>query len=299
MIPTLESRVNFDDFADIFNYCQKHYGPKFALHLAKENPIGKFSVLDYAIANCATLGEAYQTLAKYWSLVSAVSNYKIHINENEVWLGARYPEYLMKKAPAVAEMTIFHILNLGRAITETDWVPNKILLQNSATDKNEYKKTFKCPVYNDQKECVLVFDKLLMKLPVRNSSKELRRLMEASARKLQSNLSSELDILSDVITAIKHNLNSHTYEIENVAKELGMSVRTLQRKLKEVSYSYNDLLAKIRIADAQILLAENDFSISEISALLGYKDLSSFYRFFKKQMGQTPDEYRNKLKHSV
>lgn len=296
MLPTLESRIDFDDFAEIFNYCQNYYGPKFPLHMAKETQVGKFSVLDYAIANCAALGEAYQTLVKYWNLISSVSNYKLKIIDNKVYLGTRYPDYLMRKAPTLVEMTISRILNLGRAITETEWIPNKVLLQNSLTDAREYEKTFKTVVLNDQRESTIIFDKLLLDLPVKQSNKELKKIMEASTKRLYSTLPGNDGILKAVIQAIKHNLEPQKFSIENIANKLNLSVRTLQRKLSDIGTSYNEVLVKIRAADAEILLAEKGITIDQIASLLGYNDVSAFYKFFKKQFGCTPEEYRKTFK---
>lgn len=298
MIPELETRVDFKILVKIFKFCEEEYGPRFPLHVAREIPIGKFSLIDYAMANCENLGEAYKTLVKYWNLASNISQHSLVVYEGEARLGTTYPKSVLESLPSLVESTLFHFLNIGRAITKTEWVPNKVLLQNGATDVDEYSKTFKAPVYNNQHVSFLIFESTLLDLPVIGASRELKTVLESAARKLHAKLPHSEGIIDSVSGIIKNNLESKNYSIEKIAEELNLSVRTLQRKLKNASISYNEILSKVRLSYAETLLLEGNLNIYEISLLLGYKDPSAFYKFLKQQLGKTPDEYRKENEKS-
>jgi len=80
-----------------------------------------------------------------------------------------------------------------------------------------------------------------------------------------------------------------------VAQELGVSERTLQRRLTEEGTSFQSLLSAVRRARAHQLLADPALDLTEVALLLGYEDQSSFFRAFKIWEGVTPATWRGKV----
>jgi AraC-like DNA-binding protein len=80
--------------------------------------------------------------------------------------------------------------------------------------------------------------------------------------------------------------------IERVAERLGASVRSLQRDLQLRGITYSDLVDCARYECAQALLCKSSSGISDISAMLGYTDPSSFSRAFMRWSGVSPRQYR-------
>ena len=79
--------------------------------------------------------------------------------------------------------------------------------------------------------------------------------------------------------------------LNQIAKHLGLTDRTLQRQLANEKTTFQILLSESRQAKAKTLL-KNKLSIQEISNLLGYADISHFSRAFKKWTNMTPSNYR-------
>jgi AraC-like DNA-binding protein len=77
-----------------------------------------------------------------------------------------------------------------------------------------------------------------------------------------------------------------------VARELGMSERSLQRRLGELGYTYNALADEVREATARLYLEQPDMALAEIGYLLGFADQSTFNRAFKRWTGCTPKQAR-------
>ena len=84
--------------------------------------------------------------------------------------------------------------------------------------------------------------------------------------------------------------------IAHMAKQLHMSQRTLQRKLKEEGVSYQALLNTIRLDLACDYLKKDKYNIETISDFLGFSSYTSFIRFFKAETSLTPKEFINKNK---
>lgn len=80
--------------------------------------------------------------------------------------------------------------------------------------------------------------------------------------------------------------------ILDTARQLGMSGRTLQRRLSEQGYSFQSLVNELRRQLSERLLADTNHSLAEIAFMTGYSEQSAFTRAFKRWTGQTPRSYR-------
>ena len=77
-----------------------------------------------------------------------------------------------------------------------------------------------------------------------------------------------------------------------VARALGMSKRTLSRRLQEQGITYRDLVDKLRASLAKCYLKDRNLRMSEIAYLLGYSDLSAFDHAFRRWTGKPPSKFR-------
>jgi AraC-like DNA-binding protein len=94
-----------------------------------------------------------------------------------------------------------------------------------------------------------------------------------------------------VTKIILSRLDDEALSIEKVAREMAVSVRTLQKHLEDEGVAFSDLLKDIRQRLAQKYLREN-YTVEQITYLLGFSEPSVFRKAFKKWSGVTPREYR-------
>ena len=87
-------------------------------------------------------------------------------------------------------------------------------------------------------------------------------------------------------------LQGGRFELENIAEEFGISGRTLQRNLSAENTSFNQLVKDVQKIMTFNYLESNELSIEEIVYLVGYTEISSFYRAFKKWTGKTVSQYQ-------
>jgi AraC-like DNA-binding protein len=81
-------------------------------------------------------------------------------------------------------------------------------------------------------------------------------------------------------------------EMEDVARRIAMSRRSLQRHLESEGLTYTDLLQSTRHALAEHYLVKTDLPVAEISFLLGFEEPNSFFRAFRGWCGQSPERFR-------
>lgn len=97
-------------------------------------------------------------------------------------------------------------------------------------------------------------------------------------------------VADDVRTALGQKICGERPAVEKVAKALGMSPRTLQRRLGELGTTYQQLLDDVRHRSARRLLANTDLGVGEVAFLLGFEEINSFTRAFHSWEGTTPRE---------
>ena len=87
--------------------------------------------------------------------------------------------------------------------------------------------------------------------------------------------------------------------VEQGARRVGVSVRTLQRRLHRIGCTYSELVERVRHEEACRLLQEHGRSIAEIAARLGYADPSHFSRAFRRWEGISPRSYRSQGRDDI
>src|SRR4030095_2810603 len=99
-------------------------------------------------------------------------------------------------------------------------------------------------------------------------------------------------LADDVRAALTETMCGNRPAIAKVAKSLGMSARTIQRRLGDLGTTYQDVLDDVRRQSAQRLLADTDLGTGEVAFLLGFEEVNSFVRAFHSWEGITHAKWR-------
>jgi AraC-like DNA-binding protein len=101
--------------------------------------------------------------------------------------------------------------------------------------------------------------------------------------------------LEDVLQSIDANLENELFGVEMLCRELGISERQLQRKLKATTNkSPNQLISSVRLHRAKELMISKKYNISEIAYKTGFSNPAYFSKCFKKEFGLSPSELISK-----
>src|SRR5262245_20347220 len=87
-------------------------------------------------------------------------------------------------------------------------------------------------------------------------------------------------------------LSAGVPDLEGVGRVLGMSPRTLQRRLREEGTTFSGVLTQLRHDLARPLLGDGQLAVAEVAFLLGYEDPSAFHRAFRRWSGRSPRALR-------
>ena len=115
----------------------------------------------------------------------------------------------------------------------------------------------------------------------------------------RTNVAESHSLVQQVRSQISQSLGEGVPTITDTAQQLGMSGRTLQRRLSDQGYSFQTLVDESRRQLSERLLKETDYSLAEIAFMTGYSEQSAFTRAFKRWAGQTPRSYRLNVSQSA
>ena len=128
--------------------------------------------------------------------------------------------------------------------------------------------------------------------PFLTSNDMLWATFEPELRQRLADLDASVTTAKRVHAALLEGLPSGLITIEAIATKLGLSKRTLQRRIEAEGTSFQDILKGTREALARHYLQKTRLAIAEISFLLGFDEPNSFYRAFRSWTGSTPDTLR-------
>jgi AraC-like DNA-binding protein len=152
---------------------------------------------------------------------------------------------------------------------------------------------FGCDVEFGAASDEIIFASPVASLPIVGSDNYLNDLLLRYAEEALADRPPERASLRSAVERVLPQLLPHAKaRASNVAKRLGISPRTLSRKLRDEHVAFAEILEETRLALAKRYLVEPDLPVSEIAWLLGYAEISSFTHAFKRWTGITPREFR-------
>lgn len=162
------------------------------------------------------------------------------------------------------------------------------------THADVYQRVFGCEIRFGQMENAFVYSPDWYQMPLATSDPFThRQLLEFIAyNRVRSREASE--IIESVERVLRQKLDSRNH-ISKVARTLGMSERTLRRRLSESGVSFQSLLDGLRKNRALELLANQDVSVEQIAFAVGFTDPHNFRRAFRRWTGATPGMLRADL----
>src|SRR5262249_12844062 len=136
------------------------------------------------------------------------------------------------------------------------------------------------------------FDAQALDRPHMHWEPELQALMRAQAERGLSRLSRPMTCTERVRALMSHRREGQPPDMAVASRELGISVRSLRRRLEEEGTSYRELAQSMVYESACSMLRNPDLTLQSIAHALGFADSSTFHRAFMRWAGQTPTAYR-------
>lgn len=291
-----DGRFDVERVDALWALAAQHSGqPHIALRRSSVDNPTSFDVLAYAMMSCRDLGEAIVRLVRYRGVVSDA----VELRLTDLPYGQRIEVVPMEPAqPGRSQRldyTIVTFLAFCRWVSCRRLVPLGVELSYPEPDDAAlHLAAFGCMPRFDQPQHALLlrWEDLRMTLPT--SNEVLSRLHDQVVQTHVKNLYPQR-IEGRVATSLLQRIGQGRVSRRDVAADLCMSERTLQRRLLEAGTSFQQEVDTLRCQLAERYLAERQLPISGIPHLLGFAEESTFYRACQRWCGMSPGQWRDRL----
>jgi AraC-like DNA-binding protein len=250
-------------------------------------PIGSFPLLDYLMVTSDSVATAVRQLRRYMALVDNPHVIDIQDAEDPIRVA-----FVSRDGRPTDEFGIaLTLLHLREEAGEA-FRPSYISFQHMPEDTAEIEEMFGCPVRARADWNGFALSRSTWNLPLRRRDPILAKLLQQQADEAIARLPRTDGVLYDVRRELASRVAGGDIRIQSVARALATSVRSLQRRLADAGYSYQQLVDLARKDAAERYLSTSSFAIGEIAYLLGYSEAAAFNRAFRRWHKSTPQAFR-------
>ncbi len=161
--------------------------------------------------------------------------------------------------------------------------------------RRHYEDHLGCTVSFGNDDTTAVFASRRLDLPLSYADESIAALCDVQCERLLDVLQQRSGLVADIHRRLA-SLPGQVPNMDDMAQSLHIGTRTLRRRLKNEDTSYQEVVAEFRVAMAKRYLSETSLPANEVAALVGYSDPANLYRIFHRETGQTPQQYRTRLK---
>jgi len=255
--------------------------------------LGHYGAAAYAALSCRWGMEAIHYLSRYQALVMDVGAPRlladrdmllVHWHTNDAWRRHRY----------MADYNLAGLLTCVRAVMGEDLRILRVdLAYAPPADRRALEALCGCPIRFSQPSYRLVAPLSVLGYPLPEPNPEVCQAMTRLAEQQLRLFSREGEgFLPQLRQRLAARLGQGAVSQEDMAAELGLHVRTLQRRLGEQGLNWSGVLDDVRRTLAASYIREPALSLGEVAFLLGFAEQSSFQKSFKRWFGESPGRYR-------
>jgi AraC-like DNA-binding protein len=266
--------------------------PAIGLKLARLSRPEQHHPVAIAAQHARTFRDALQRMARYKILCCTEEMRLTEIKEECIveftWLLSR--EFA---PPLLLDAVFASTLELGRRGTGQPLRPLRVELKRNPAHREIHEAHYGCRVKFKAPRNAIVFRTADLDRPFISYNAELLAMLGPQLERELAERKAEQTVAGRVKWILLRLLGGHRPDLSEVAKDLGMSVRTLQRRITVEGSSFRQLVSDARRELAKHYLLDPSLELAETACLLGYEDPNSFFRAFREWEGATPSEWRD------
>jgi AraC-like DNA-binding protein len=264
-------------------------------HLARNYDLREIGLLYYVIASSECLEEALRNAERYSRIMNEGVRLRFSLQDRTATIALDYVDVDRHAERHQIEFWLVTLVRICRRVTDSRLAPSRLMMRHSRdAPPAEFRAFFGCDLEFGADSDAVSFPASLASLPVVGRDEYLNELLRRYAEEaLERSSRARLTVRSKVEDILPGLLPHGRAVASEVARRLGMSSRSLSRKLGEEGTSFAEILDQFRAALAKRYLNDETLPVSEIAWLLGYREVSSLTHAFKRWTGTTPRQFRS------
>lgn len=267
--------------------------PGFAPRVGQAMKMEDYGVLGLSWRTCSKAGEIFERCERYFQLLSNTYVFKVE-KEAETSKVYLFREAYRRGVALSNEATFSATVVVLKAMTEKDISPIAVSFKHDAPKNlQHHEKAFQCPILFNQEENYIEYTTTDLETRTAKADKSINQYLVERVQEEQKGIEINANkIALDIQKLIKDALPSGIPSITELGEHLGMSTRTLTRRLSENGITFREIIQKTQQEISIDLLKNSSRSVGEIAFLTGFSEQSAFNRAFKRWMGKSPVEFR-------
>jgi AraC-like DNA-binding protein len=298
-IPPLNSQskgpqvVPAELFFELHEIANKALPPGCAVRVGQAMKMDDYGVLGLSWKTCSRARDLFDRSVRYFMLLT--NTYVFEIQDEAAVTRIFLHRDAYRRGVALSnEATFSATVTVVQLITEKELFPVEVAFQHATpTDLAVYTNRFRCPVHFGQPQNFISYRTADLNTRTAKADLSINQFLneriEEEAKGIEVNGNK---LVADIKSLIIDALPSGIPGIDQVSEHIGMSSRTLTRRLSESGFSFRELVSSTQREISLNLLQESAYSIGEIAFQTGFSEQSAFNRAFKRWTGQPPIAFR-------
>ena len=267
----------------------------FGLHFGERYHPKDIGALAYVVLNSPTIAVAFENVARYLRIYNEAATVSFVQGDKHAFLQHQLRDVPLQRRRQHEEYALTVGLAVIRMMAGSEWRPLEVWFEHEAPPRtSEHARVFGAPVLFRCDGNVMVIERDFCDRQVPTADRRLYPILEDYLERQLEKRPTENRFVVSVRTAIGNAMKEGEPKVTDVAAAIGLSVRTLQRRLGESGVDYRALVDDIRHELALRYLRDRRHTLSDVAYLLGYSEISAFSRAFRRWTGATPSDYRRR-----
>lgn len=265
--------------------------PAIGLSLGSEDRTERFSPLSVAMLYTRGVGEALARAARYKKITCPEN---LVVTEADGGRRVRF-EWLLaeEKVPEpLVDLCFAWLVSIFRRGTGVRLAPARVELSRPERHRALFEAHFGCAVRFGADDDALIFHEADVERPFLTHNADLLAILAPHLEEELRAREAQLAVSEQVKATLKRLMAGGRPDVQDVARELRLTSRTLQRRIAQEGRTYHQLLEEARRELSHRYLAEGKLELNEVGFLLGYGDANSFFRAFRQWEGISPGRWR-------
>lgn len=266
------------------------------LHLAQALPAGALDLVEYAFRSSHSLGNAMEQLARYGRVISDRLAARVELDEQALAVSFGDPQETAGRQRA--EFAVALLVRFAREASGASLSPLEVRFAHRPPENLfEHRAFFRAPLRFEQPFNQVLFARADAGRPLGSSDPALLGVVSRRLDRMLALCAPQDDsTAARVRRVLLESLARGEPSAAAVGRELGLSERTLHRRLRAEGTWFRGILDAVRGELATALLREPGIGIAEIAFFLGYSEPAAFHRSFRRWTGQTPLAFRRSVR---
>ena len=254
-----------------------------------------FNVVSYQLQSAPTLRAALALVQKYQRLISDGGRFQTITGREACWVVYHPRQGALAFSLHQIESVLAAVVVFARWVTGSALRPQRVQLSQARIGPLAgYREVFQCPVDFEQAFSGVLLANAQLDAPLPQANAQLAQAHQQQAAARLAALSRQDGLEQTLRMWIASQLQGQAPARAQAARALGLSERTLARRMRAEGLSYSALLDGVRRDAALQAVAQTTRALSDIALALGYAEPSVFTRAFRRWTGATPGHWRSR-----